>query len=186
MADLGLSVSPGLLLLGASLYYLGGGAALAAFLTAALAHELGHLAAIYWTGAFLRRVRFSAAGPVIEYGGVTNRQQEAGIIAAGPVAGLLFAAVCTLAGSRYFAYVGAIALLSSLFNLLPALPMDGGRLAQLLLEEVMPPDKAAIILRIVGSFCAAGVIATGIRLCLPAAAAAGIWMLALANVPDLR
>lgn len=186
MADVGMSVSPGLLLLGASLYFVGGGAALTAFVTAALVHELGHLAAIYLSGASLRRLRFSAAGPVIEYGGVKNQKQEAGIIAAGPVSGLLFAAGCALSGSRYFGYVGAIALLSSLFNLLPVVPMDGGRLAQLLLEEVMPPEKAEIVLRVVGSLCAAGVIATGVRLRLPAAAAAGIWMAALANVPDLR
>ncbi len=181
-----LELNPGFLLLAAALYFIGGGSALTAFLTAALAHELGHLAAIFITGAQVRDIRFTAFGPVIEYGGSLTSRQEAGIVAAGPVAGLLFAAVCLLSGRAYFAYVGAIALLASLFNLLPVYPMDGGRLAQYLLETAMPPAAAHTFLRVIGSLCSLGVACTGAAIHSPAAVAAGIWMMVLANVPDLR
>lgn len=181
-----LELNPGFLLLAAALYFIGGGPALTAFLTAALVHELGHLAAIAITGAAVRNIRFTLSGPVIEYGGALTSRQEAGIVAAGPVAGLFFAAVCLSSGRAYFVYVGAIALLASLFNLLPVFPMDGGRLAQYLLETKMPTETARMILRIVGTLCSLGVACTGAAIHSPAAIAAGIWMMVLANTPDLR
>ncbi len=186
MAGLGLTVSPGFLLLAAALYFIGGGVALAAFLAAALAHELGHLAAIFMTGAVIRGVRVTAAGPVIEYGGALTARQEAGIVAAGPVAGILFAVLCFLTDIPFLCYTGAIAVLAAMFNLLPVMPMDGGRLAKYALETVMEPRTADIILRVIGTACALGVFATGLCIRSMAAAAAGIWMGALANWPDLR
>lgn len=186
MAGLVTTVSPGFLLLAASLYFLGGGGALTAFLSAALAHELGHLLMMALLGATVCGVRLTASGPVIEYRGELTPRQEMGILAAGPAAGLLFACGCFLAGTAYFQYAGAIALLATLFNLLPVVPMDGGRLLQLLLEEAMPEKGAAVVLCICGSLCAVGVILTGVYIRSIAAAAIGIWMALLANVPDLR
>ena len=186
MARLGLSVSPGFALLAAALYYIGGGAALAAFLTAALAHELGHMAAIYAVGGHIRRVRVTAAGPVIEYGGALTERQEAGVVAAGPAAGLLFAAGCFLTHAAYFQYAGCVAVLASAFNLLPVYPMDGGRLALYLLRLGMPERAAEITLRALGTVCSAGVTAAGLAVASPAMAAAGLWMAALANFPALR
>ncbi|MCD7769143.1 MAG: hypothetical protein LUH36_03360 [Oscillospiraceae bacterium] len=186
MAGLGLTVSPGFLLLGAALYYMGGWPAAAAFLAAGLAHELGHLTALFLAGAAVRGVRITACGPVIDYSGVLTRRQEAGIIAAGPVAGLLFAVCCFITDIPFLRYAGAIALLGTAFNLLPVLPMDGGRLAQYGLELVMKPQWASAVLRIAGSLCALGVLVTGLHIRSVAAAAVGIWMAALANVPELR
>lgn len=186
MAGHRVTVSPGFALLAAFLYYIGGGAALTAFLTAALAHELGHLTAMLLTGASVRRVRVTAAGPVIEYGGDLTPRQEAGIVAAGPAAGLFFAFLCFVTDTPYFCYAGAIALLASAFNLLPCLPMDGGRLALYLLRSVLPEEAAQRVMRVLGTLCAAGVAATGVMTCSPAAAAAGIWMAVLANFPELR
>lgn len=186
MAGLELTVSPGFLLLAASLYYLGGGGALTAFLTAALAHELGHLAALWLTGAELRRIRITPCGPVIEYRGELSLRQEMGVLAAGPVGGLLFAAFALWMDTDYFSYAGAVALLGTAFNLLPVMPMDGGRLLKCLLEESVSPEWTAGILRLCGDLCALGVFLTGVFTGLPAAAAIGIWMAVLANVPDLR
>ncbi len=186
MAELELSVSPGFLLLAASLYFIGGIGALAAFLAAALAHELGHLAAMFVTGASIRRIRVTACGPVIEYGGALTKKQELGIVAAGPVAGLFFAGLCFLTAVPYICYIGAIALLAAMFNLLPVLPLDGGRLALYWLESVLPVRAAGIVMRVLGTLCALGVIATGVMTGSPAAAAAGVWMAVLANAPDLR
>lgn len=186
MAGLELTVSPGFLLLAASLYFAGGVGAVAAFAAAALAHELGHMAAMFMAGASIRGIRVTLWGPVIEYSGVLTRREELGILAAGPVAGLLFAALCFLTDIPFLCYAGAIALFAAMFNLLPVLPMDGGRLAQYILEAVMPTSVAAVILRVSGSLCALGVFATGICIRSPAAAAVGIWMGMLANWPNLR
>lgn len=186
MAGLELTVSPGFLLLAASLYFLGGVGAVAAFAAAALAHELGHLAAMFMAGASIRGIRVTVWGPVIEYSGALTRREELGILAAGPVAGLLFAALCFLTDVPFLCYAGAIALFAAMFNLLPVMPMDGGRLAQYALEAAMPAKTAAIVLRIIGSLCAMGVFVTGLCIRSLAAAAVGIWMGMLANWPDLR
>ena len=186
MAGLELTVSPGFLLLAASVYFAGGLGALAALLAAALAHELGHLAAIFMAGASIRSLRVTVCGPVIEYGGDIGAREEMGILAAGPIAGIFFAVLCFVTEIPFLCYTGAIALLAALFNLLPVLPMDGGRLAQYALNMVMPEKTAAAVLRFAGTLCALGVLATGIYIRSVAAAAAGIWMGLLANFPALR
>ncbi len=186
MAGLALTVSPGFVLLAACLYFVGGAGALAAFGAAALVHELGHLTAMFLVGASVRGIRITACGPVIDYGGVSSRREEMGILAAGPLAGIFFAVLCFITDIPFLCYTGAIALLAAMFNLLPVLPMDGGRLAQYTLETVMPRRAAAVILRITGTLCALGVLATGIYIRSVAAAAIGLWMGALANFPELR
>ena len=186
VADLAMAVSPGFLLLTAFLYYVGGGGAVIAFLSAALAHELGHLTAMWALKAEITSLRLTPCGPVIGYRGDLTNRQEMCILAAGPMAGIFFALLCFFLDTEYFSYVGAIALLAAFFNLLPVEPMDGGRLLRLLLEEVLPDRFSAVILRICGNVCAAGVILTGIWTGSLAAAGAGIWMAALANMPHLR
>ncbi len=186
MAGLGLSVGPGFLLLAAFLYYEGGWAAVTAFCTAALSHELGHLAAMTMTGASVRSVKLTAAGPVIELCGDMTPRQELGITAAGPLAGILFSLLCLSSGSLYFRYTGLIALLASAFNLLPVLPLDGGRLATAALRSVMPEKTASHVLRALGSLLGFGVTVTGLRAGSVCSAAVGIWLAVLANVPELR
>lgn len=184
MGGLELTVGPGALLLAAYLYFLGGGAALAAFFSAALAHELGHLIALHLSGAAVRRVRLTASGPILEYDGPLTPGREAGVIAAGPVGGILFAAGCFLAGTPYFRYAGLIALLGSAFNLLPAYPMDGGRLARLFLETSVPPEAALRLARVLGCLTALGIAALGVSWRAPVMAAAGIFL--LVNAVNLR
>ena len=167
----------------ASMYYFGGGAAVTAFFTAVLAHELGHLLALAAAGAHVRGVRVSICGFVIEYGGELTLWQEMGVAAAGPVAGLSFAALCILLGTPYFRYAGLIALLAAAFNLLPVLPLDGGRLTRALLLTVVSEPAAERWMRALGSACGAGVFVTGAFLKSPPAAAVGIWLAALANFP---
>ena len=91
-----------------------------------------------------------------------------------------------MTGSPYFHYTGAVAMLASMFNLLPVMPMDGGRLALYILRSSLPEEKAAVILRVMGSVFALGAAGTGAVFRSPAAAAAGIWLAVLANGRFLR
>ena len=99
---------------------------------------------------------------------------------------MLFAAACLLSGSGYFRYAGLVALLGSVFNLLPVLPLDGGRLGLLLLETAMDAPRAEWVMARLGTACALAVAITGAAIRSPAAAAVGIWLGILANRPDLR
>ena len=186
MASSAMTVSPGFLLLTAFVNFLGGGGAVTAFFSAALAHELGHLIAMWAIGGEVSSVRLSFCGPVIEYWGDLSVRQEMCLLAAGPLGGMLFSILCIHLGTEYFAYAGAIGLLSTFFNLLPVIPMDGGRLLLLLLEGCMPARSAAVILRLCGNLCGAGIVLLGIWIGAPVMAAMGIWMAALANRPELR
>ena len=137
-------------------------------------------------GADVDRLRITGTGPVIEYHGGLSPRQEMGIAAAGPASGLLFASVCAALGTPYFRYAGLVALLSSAFNLLPALPLDGGHLALAALRTSLPETDARRILRISGIVCGLCAAVTGAFLRSVWAFGVGIWLAVLAVREDLR
>jgi Peptidase family M50. len=180
------SLCPSFVLLAAALYFAGGAGALLALAAAVVAHELGHLAALYVLGGHVHVLRLQAGGPVIEYNAPLTVQEQQVVVAAGPLAGLVFAVLCILADKPFFLYTGVVSMFATAFNMLPALPLDGGRLMKSVLEEMLPDKTVNIIICIAGNFCALGVTVTGVCMHSIAAAAMGIWLAVLVNVPRLR
>lgn len=96
-----------------------------------LIHELGHVTALRLYG--IRPVRLSAslAGLSLDYDGDLSGVSEIFSALAGPVFGLIFAFACSLLGKKlennFLLFTAGIGLLLNSFNLLPALPLDGGR-----------------------------------------------------------
>ena len=117
----------------------------AALACAALAHEAGHIAAIYLCGGRVLRLRLGASGPVIDRTPSPDRAAELFCCLAGPAGGLLFA----LALAEGWPLAAGMSLALSAFNALPALPLDGGRA----LAAVLGEGAAAACSLVTASLC---------------------------------
>lgn len=150
-----------LLLLGVVLVWFGGLAGLAVVgiaFASVLAHELGHAVVARQLGVRVSGIElhfFGGAAKMIELPRSANH--EIAIAAAGPAVSLVLAGlglgIGALAGSWLVAAVGWINLTIALFNLIPALPMDGGRILRALLTRrldfVRATDVAVTVARVV-------------------------------------
>jgi Zn-dependent protease len=134
-----------------------------------LVHELGH--------AFVAR-HFKLRPEVLLHGlgGLTGHErarsdrQDALIIAAGPLAGLLLGGACLLASQVLLIESHALQLMLgqliwinffwSIFNLLPMWPMDGGQLLRIGASKLFKPARGERITHIV-SLAMIGLIAAG-------------------------
>ena len=100
-----------------------------ATLTAAAAHELGHISALMLFGSPPRGIVFSLTGPVLIYQELDSAGKKLIAALSGPIIGLLLASIL----QRVWPECAKISLLLSLVNLLPVLPLDGGRALRALL-----------------------------------------------------
>ena len=159
-----LEISPGFLLLLGALYWMDEGVGLLFWgLLACAVHELGHVAAAQAFGGWTERLSLTAVGAELSfsYRVPLTYGQDCLVALAGPAANLLL-------GGLFFALNQAMpAVLSwgiGAFNLLPILPLDGGRVLHGLLADKLDPDWADRLLAasagcLVGLLAGAGVIA---------------------------
>ena len=130
-------------------------------------HELGHSLTARAYGVSVRRITLWFLGGVAEFAEMPRqRGAEAVVAMAGPMvsfalAGIFFVAA-TLATSvetiwLVCFFLAVINLTLAIFNLIPAMPMDGGRILRSLLALAMPHPRATAI---------AGVVAKGIAVCI--------------------
>lgn len=130
------AVSPGA---GAPLIWLSALAAAAAFFVGLLLHELSHVAVARSRGLAVRGVTLFALGGVAETGeDARDPGSEFLIGVVGPAASAVLGLACLAADALLpdagailkaaLRWLGSINLMLAAFNLLPAYPMDGGRL----------------------------------------------------------
>lgn len=122
------NVSAGAVVLLALMYFFDESGIVSAAAAAALVHEAGHYALLRLCGARITTVTLGAAGLRLDYAGALRSGQTAACLAAGPAAGLLYALAAVRLGSAFGQMSGTVSLAFSCFNLLPVLPLDGGRL----------------------------------------------------------
>ncbi|RIH84583.1 putative zinc metalloprotease Rip3 [Calidithermus terrae] len=143
---LGITPEPGMLQ-GSTPYLLGLLAALGLF-ASVLVHELGHAVAARAFGVQTREITLWLLGGVAQLTDIPRaRGAEAVIAVVGPLTSLALAGVSAVlrglvpdvaAGQFLLGYLALVNLSLALFNLLPALPLDGGRVLRSLLALRRP------------------------------------------------
>lgn len=147
-------------------------AALLAFFGCVVLHELGHSFTAMHYGIGVRRILLMPIGGMAEFDGIPRQPlRELLITLAGPavnfvIAGVLWVVVPASAGEGDAAGVAEFGLLlmtwnlaMGVFNLLPAFPMDGGRILRALLATRLPYLRATFWAATVGKvICVIGAI----------------------------
>lgn len=169
-------VSAGFCLLTAWFGAVNGWRLLVTVLSAAAIHELGHCLVLHWLGVRITGLRIGMLGAVLE---ADRRRLSYGAelmaVLAGPAANLLCAlALAALGGGRQAVLIGAHLTLCA-FNLLPVLPLDGGRALYLLTAWAAGPEAAEWAVRWIGA-AAALALAAGLC-CLMWRTGGSLWLL---------
>ena len=180
-----LKVSAGAVLLAALIYYIGDASAIAAVLLPAAVHELGHVAALRLMGLRINGFRIELKGFCIDYAGYTGAMGHALAAFCGPMVGLWYAWAASWLGNRldssWLCLSAGVSLLLSAFNLLPALPLDGGRVLAHLSRAVLGDRRGAWLTEAVSLAVGAVMLSSGVWQMLHgqgiALALAAVWLL---------
>ena len=131
------NVSAGAVLLFALTYFFDGSGIVSAAIPAIAVHELGHLVPLLLCGHPLRSVKISVFGVEINYAGILSGRTALLCIGGGPLAGGVYAVVACTFGGEFLRMSGAVSGVLTAFNLLPILPLDGGRIVAALTDDVL-------------------------------------------------
>lgn len=138
------------------------------FWTAAAVHEGGHLLALRCMKTKVQQLRFRLSGLEILFDGRRlSYQQEAILALSGPGANLFLCLLTLILNAKspcvWWPLLCAFSLAEGLFNLLPALPLDGGRALRAMLLA-WNPDKGDFWLTIIGRIFGVLLVFLGMKL----------------------
>lgn len=180
--DFQIRISAGFLLLSALVIFFDNVGLVSACIPVIVVHELGHAAAMRCFGASPVRLNATASGLSLDYNGRISGFAELVAALAGPAAGLTLAVVCSRAGkildNDNLLLCAGLGVIINFFNLLPCLPLDGGRALHGAFSGYRMGEKfvsalswiTAVAVTIAGLYFAAA--GKGVALC-----AAGGWLI---------
>lgn len=156
-----LDIRPGAVALLAGLYFLLPLRWCVRLVLAVTVHELGHVVALMLCGAEIYGLRMEACGLALRCASLEGAMRTIAASLAGPAAGVgLF---CILRGLGY--PEGAdLSLLYACVNLLPVLPLDGGRALQAIAAARMGERTAERLLDVLGLVLPVVLMALGVVL----------------------
>ncbi len=159
-------------------------ALLPALLVPVVVHELGHLLALILIGYTPRSMEMEPRGLMIRYDGLGGWLHEVTVALSGPLAGLLYALVILQLPGKppdWLSASGSVSLLLTGFNLLPILPLDGGRVLEALCMSFLEEEEAERLLSRTSGVMLALLLLAGTALLFwkksAALLAAGLWLL---------
>ena len=178
-------ISAGAILLLSVIYFFGGMTSLVALTLAVLVHELGHIAAIVLCGGMVHRLKVTLSGLCISCSGVMGTEESVICLCAGPASGFALAYAASYLGNLsqnlLLIKTAGFSLILSVYNSLPALPLDGGRALECLAESLGGVGFANALLELTGMLMGAALLFSGayfIRQSFGAALLiAGVWVL---------
>ena len=153
-----------------------------AVFAAVVVHELGHIAALSLLGFRIKGIELEPAGLKINYAGSSGVSKEILSALAGPMAGMFFSAILLLIFKDY-KLSADISVIYSLFNLLPIMPLDGGRALKSYLDFTLELDKAEKLGFTVSTVFSMLIAVAGLAMMMAGEGggmfAAGLWLLLL-------
>ncbi len=150
---------------------IGGLAMVVGLFLCVLLHEFGHALAARHYGIGTRDITLYPIGGLATLTGRMRPRQELWVALAGPAVNVVLAAIIWASGRLVGATLHSDTLLGGLFaanvvmaafNMIPAFPMDGGRVLRALLARGFADDKATRIAAAVGQTIAAGLFLYGL------------------------
>lgn len=149
---------------------LGAGHACVMMFACVLLHELGHLAAAMLSGVQAASLELMPMGGVVHISGLYRLPARAILLiaAAGPAVSLLLALVAVLLPQVFPLQFALMNLMLCAFNLLPGLPMDGGRMLAAALKGALGVRRSVRIAVRIGQGIGAALICTAAWLLLTA------------------
>lgn len=163
LATVGVIIDPSSFTSGSGRWVLGGAAAIGLF-ASVLVHELGHAVVARLYGEKTLDIRLWFLGGVARLEVMPRgKGAEAVVAVAGPVTSMLLGVACWALLPLVLGYPGPAIVVSylaitnvalALFNMLPALPLDGGRILRGVLELFMPHLRATSVAAFVSAVVA--------------------------------
>ena len=171
-------------LLTTCLYYRGGFVLLPIVALPVLAHELGHVLALHLMGQHIKGLTLDARGLCIRYEGTCSPAGHIAAALAGPISGALYA-LAGLTDVEWLKQSAGLSLLLTAFNLLPILPLDGGRVFEQLCVFTLGNARGEGLFRAVSAVLLALLLTGGVLLAVwkksTTPLAAAIWLLLFQN-----
>jgi len=171
------------------LYYHGGLILLPTVLLPIAAHELSHVLVLSLLGQRIKGIEAEAGGLCIRYDGNCSAAGHIAAALAGPVGGAIYAFTAS-----HFAHVldcgwleqsAGLSLLLTGFNLLPLLPLDGGRVFSVLCALLLGKERGKKLYASVHAVCLTILLVFGVVFALwkksTLLLAAAIWLLLFQN-----
>lgn len=148
-------------------------------------HELSHIIALRFFGLKVKSVRAELTGLCIDYCGFAEPVVHIAAAFAGPAGGFIYAYAASLiareTGCAWMELSAGISLLLSVFNLLPVLPLDGGRILLGILTMLLGAHAGERVTYRISFAITAALLIAGTVLALnngsKAPAAAAIWLM---------